>query len=329
MSKPNDAPPLPEALDVAVDWLVRLRGGTLSEADTHAFADWLSQDLAHAQAFAKAEDFFYDLADMARLPPAEAQAVQSVASAKPSQRMRPPRWLAIPVALAASWLFAVGLLLPDHTNPFTDLFSDFHTRPGELREITLSDGSQVLLNTSTAISVDYQANRRHVILHHGQARFSVAKDAQRPFEVETGPVVVRALGTVFEVYQKQDDDIEITVQEHAIAARLGEDDTVTVQAGQQLHYQGGNLPNPVNTQLSQATAWQHRRLFINDRPLAELVAELERYRLGRIFLDEPQLRSLPVTGVFPIDQPDDALATVCQVLGLHETRIGWWVVLHQ
>jgi transmembrane sensor len=81
--------------------------------------------------------------------------------------------------------------------------------------------------------------------------------------------------------------------------------------------------------LNQETAWQQRRLVINDQPLSELIAELERYRNGRIFLSDSKLKELRVTGVFSLDDPDAALNAVCKVLNLKETRVGpLWSVLH-
>lgn len=81
--------------------------------------------------------------------------------------------------------------------------------------------------------------------------------------------------------------------------------------------------------LAQSSAWQQRRLFISDRPLSEFIAELSRYRIGRIFLADAQLKNLHVTGVFSLDKPDEVLARVRKILSLQETRLGpWWVVLH-
>jgi transmembrane sensor len=76
------------------------------------------------------------------------------------------------------------LVVPSQSQLFDRYFSDYHTGTGEIRDIRLADGSHVLLNTDSAVSVDYQAAKRQIILHHGQARFSVAQDVQRPFEVQ-------------------------------------------------------------------------------------------------------------------------------------------------
>jgi transmembrane sensor len=354
----------PKPLQEAIDWLVKLRDENLSEAECHAFADWLTQDVAHAEAFAKSEQLFDDMVLAAQLTsvPLDNLKVSNAAEgtkpapqvfpsvveglnhtyqirqnqpAKPKMQRNYRPWLVIPLALAAAWLVAVNLVLPSQAHLIDRYFSDYHTNTGEIRDIELADGSHILLNTNTAVSVDYQAAKRQIILHHGQARFTVAKDALRPFEVHADKLKVRALGTVFEVY-KHTDNVRVTVQEHAIAAwveadNITQETKVQVNTGQQLIYpMGGTLQPPSATNLAQASAWQQRRLFINDRPLSELIAELERYRPGRIFLADTKLKTLHVTGVFSLNNPDEVLARVRKILSLQETQLGpWWVVLHR
>jgi transmembrane sensor len=322
--------------ELAIEWLVKLRSGNLSEHDARAFADWLAQDGAHAASFAKAEAFLSEMTVAVNLPrPLDGEIKpDALTNAQGTMVIKPiasrKSWLAIPIALAAAWLVAVGLVLPSQSDVWDDLLSDYHTRTGEIRDVTLADGSHLQLNTNTAVSVRFSNHRRLVTLHHGQARFSVAKDAARPFEVEANSLTFRALGTVFDVY-KQSHAINVIVQEHAITARVREDNkTVTIQAGQQWRYQGElDLPQPVTINLAQASAWQQHRLFINDRPLSELIEEVGRYRLGRIYLADKQLNNLRVTGVFPLDNPDDIITSVRKVLGLQLTRLGPWWVLHR
>lgn len=325
--------------DQAIDWLVKLRDDHLDDSELDAFAEWLGRAPEHGEAFAMAEQLFSDMVSAADTPaPIATASPAALAQVVPMRRRAPgsakPRWLAPAIGIAASWLLAVGLVMPKQAHLFGDYFSDYHTQTGELREIQLSDGSRLLMNTNSSISVDFSADFRRIELHHGQVRFTVAKDAQRPFEVVADHLSVRALGTVFEVYQHDGAETRVMVQEHAVAATLtdGDDQSggVTIAEGQQLNYKPGQpLPQPEAAKLDQTTAWQQHRLLINDRPLPELIAELERYRLGRIFVADPELNQLRVSGVFSMDNPDSALATVRQVLALKQTQIGPWVVLHR
>jgi transmembrane sensor len=329
--------------DQAIDWLVKLRDDQLDDRDLDDFAEWLGQAPEHGEAFAVAEQLFNDMVSAACAPaPTEtaSSAVQASVAAKViplarrTAKSAKPSWLAPAIGIAAAWLLAIGLVMPKQSHPFSDYFSDYRTQTGELREIQLSDGSRLLMNTNSSISVDFDTNSRHIVLHHGQVRFTVAKDTQRPFEVVADNLTVRALGTVFDVYKHDDAETSVTVQEHAVAATLagrdGSTGSIKVAEGQQLNYKPGQpLPRPEPAKLDQATAWQQHRLLINDRPLLELIKELERYRLGRIFIADPALNHLRVSGVFSMDNPESTLTTLSQVLTLKQTRIGPWVVLHR
>ncbi|WP_347988399.1 FecR family protein [Methylomonas sp. AM2-LC] len=359
MNLQSDQAELPELTLEAFEWLVRLRSNEMSEAETHDFAEWMSRDIFHVKAFAEAEDLFLNLTMAAKIPQFTAQisvetsqtnASQNSTSAATTLNINPSNsrkhlrlntgWLALPLALAACWLFAVTLVMPNQTHLFDAYFSDYHTNTGEVREIKLADGSQLLLNTNTAVSVDYQATIRQITLHHGQARFIVAKETQRPFEVKSGELLVRALGTVFEVYNRPSDETSVIVQEHAVAARLQPESlisvkdqtgTITVQEGQQISYSGSGTLNLLETvDLAQTSAWQKRKISVNDRPLGELIEELNRYRVGRIFLSDTNLKNLRVVGVFSLDDPEAVLKKVCQILALEESRLGpWWILLHR
>ncbi len=352
----TEQPNLPELNQQAIDWLIKLRADNISEQDMHGFADWLSQDAAHAAAFSEAEDMFNDMVaagislrqklsnTVDSSSPKPVQAIEPIIADNPAKTRKQPnqtkRWLAIPLALAAALLVAVMGVMPQQAHLFDAYLSDYHTGTGELRDIQLTDGSHLLLNTNSAVSVDYQDSLRVIELHHGQVRFTVAKDAKRPFEVQSGGLSVRALGTVFEVYNQETGDISVTVQEHAVSARLSspedfapseQSQTVIINEGQQLHYLGGNnLPAPQNSDISQLTAWQQQKLFINDRPLSEAIAELNRYRNGRIVVPDAKLNNQRITGVFSLVNTDETLHTLSTALALQETRLGsWWVVLHR
>ncbi|MEI8209057.1 MAG: FecR family protein [Methylococcales bacterium] len=343
----NNETNLPPLQQQAIEWLVRLRTHELSEAETLDFADWLSYDFSHAQAFADAEDLFDIMTQAAQIKtvastflPKSKQVFAKPAIIPSAPKPRSRRWLAVPLALAATWLFVVTLVLPKQADLWSDYFSDYHTGTGEQRNIQLTDGSWLLLNTDTAVSVKYQDYSRQIILLHGQAQFTVTADKNRPFTVNTGELQVRALGTVFEVYRKTSGDVEVVVEEHTVAAslpaKIGHQQesalTTLVQQGQQLHYvhDSGELNPPQTTPNELTESWQQRRVIVKDRPLSELIAEIERYRPGRIFLGDDNQSNLRVTGLFSLADPEASLANLRKILNLKETHLGpWWVLLHR
>lgn len=344
MTEPNVLPPveLSSAQQQAIHWLVRLNAGDLNEAETLAFADWLSQDYRHSLALAEAEDVFNDMTAVANRAVTAAERPM-LFSKQADQNQHPPtattranrirrHRLTWRFGIAAVLAFAMVTLPPHPVRLIQNLLSDYHTATGELRDITLSDGSRLLLNTDTAISVDYSGERRRIRLYHGQAKFTVAADRQRPFEVMSNDLTERALGTVFEVYNMDTDGIRVTVQEHAVTVRAAADpaEPRTLSQGEQVLYRSGKtLPTAQPVDLELAGAWQQQRLLINDQPLAELIAELQRYRRGGILLSSAELKNQRITGVFPLNNPEQIVESIRKILALKQTRIGPWTILHR
>lgn len=341
----DDETDLPLLQQQAIEWLMRLRTRELTDAETRDFAEWLSCDVYHAEAFAEAERLFDVMTQAAQLPAPPLQIMPEPGGAKPvltaahSPRRKMPsaRWLVLPLSLAAAWLFAVVLVLPEQADWWSSAFSDYHTGTGEQRTVTLSDGSRMLLNTDTAVSVNYRPSLRQITLHHGQALFTVAEDSARPYQVDAGDLSVRALGTVFEVYRKASGDVDVVVEEHAVAVSLKTNGSrrpglsASVEQGRQLRYVhgSGRLAEPESADNPHANVWTRNQVAVNDRPLAELIAEIARYRTGRVFLAN-DLKNLRVTGLFSMADPDAALEKVRGILQLKATRLGpWWVFLHR
>lgn len=332
----------PQAGDLqqqAIDWLVRLRSDSLSEAEAREFAEWLAKDYRCGEAFSAAEALFDQMVTAAEElgPERKNTHTQAPPSADPlifpascQSRKKPNFWWGLPSGMAAVWLLVMFGLLPEQSYWWRDWFSDYHTAIGEMRQIELPDGSKALLNTNTALSVNYSEHQRQIRLHHGQAQFSVTPDLNRPFDVRSGMLQVRALGTVFEVYRQTPHAVSVSVSEHAVAVMAAGSESVKLKAGQSLRFhEGGELGAPETVTPEQRNAWQQQRISINDRPLVELINEVNRYRLGRIYLADAKLKNLHVTGVFSLNNPDAILTRVSKALNLQIVRIGPWWILKQ
>jgi len=196
-----------------------------------------------------------------------------------------------------------------------------------MRDLKLPDGSIVLLNTDSAMEVDYRANERRVRLVRGEAFFTVAKDASRPFWVDAGTVAVRAVGTAFNV-RFRPDTVEVLVTEGkvsvnqsslpavasaAVAAPVSDRpapprDPHLLVAGQlakiTMVENDSRLSVPIEIsevtapRVESALAWQAGRLEFSDTPLAEVVAEFNRYNRHKLVIDDPVLARQTFGGAF-------------------------------
>lgn len=325
VSNMQDAPdPDTQTLvDDAIDWLVLLRSGNVSAQSRAAFETWLRADAAHRQAFAEAEALWG----------VAATAVQQGDNREAGRQRRSGRRLptTTPGAWAAAAVVLLGVALA--WSPATDwAASDYRTGVGEQRQIALSDGSRVLLNTDTTIALEWSAARRGVVLRHGQAEFQVAKDSARPFVVMAGDTAVTALGTVFAVYADSAGGVDVSVSEHAVKVELADRADragVRVDTGQRLSHQAGAALAPaVQSASAELNAWTRGKLIFDDRPLAEVVAELNRYSHAKIVIGAADLKQRRLSGVFPLDA-EQVLEAIQALLKIRTTRLGpWLVVLH-
>ncbi|MGG2100963.1 FecR family protein [Stenotrophomonas sp. NRRL B-14846] len=190
---------------------------------------------------------------------------------------------------------------------------DYQTAVGERRNVTLPDGSQVLLDAGTRLQVRRHLRSRQVLLVRGQARFEVQHSAWRRFQVDAGPVHVRNYGTVFDV-DRQGDLSEVTLWRGEVGVRVdGSEAEQRLKPGQRLLAQAGSLSPPEAVSPERAD-WTHGRLQFDRLPLSEVLRILQRYHDRPIVLDDPGLGPLLVSGVFDADRAETAVALLPDIL---------------
>lgn len=307
MTTAMDIPERETLASTASEWLVRIESGTITAAERLRFAEWLATDSSHREAYGEAERFWRGLDN---IDPEDIHEFDRYLTqdALAGGRIKSSTWRRF-VAMVASIILVAGIGLWFATAWF--LIGDYHTAVGEQRTLTLADGSVVQLNTDTALSVSMTAQARRLTLHRGEAFFTVAPDAARPFEVEAGSGTIRALGTAFNV-RTGNDRTTVTVTEHSIRVSLGKESTADVHAGERLRYRpDGGIEGVETADMDRTLAWRHHRLIFENQPLPEVLDELARYRSGRLMIiRDESLKTLPVTGSFDTERLDHLLTTI-------------------
>ena len=316
---PPKIPPLPpeplEAIEAAAaDWLV-LKDRGLTAAQQQDFARWLELDERHAEVFHALEaawQFLRSGQRPVRKPPVPAPPTEGALlrfSRRRSSRVAAWATAAAAAIALAGWVWQH--VAP--TAPAARFRSVTATDVGALQRLDLPDGSLVQLNTNSAIEIVYGANERRVKLQRGEAHFTVEEDAQRPFIVTAGGVDVRAVGTAFNVRLRQESvDVLVThgkvniapPRTAAVAPAARAPDTFLV-AGQRtsIALAPALKPPPVisvpEVEIKQALAWQERRLDFDSAPLAEMVAEINRYNHHQLVIADARLEAQRFGGSFP------------------------------
>lgn len=318
----------------AAEWMARLAFGPLNAKQRGDLDRWLDESPHHAPALDEAR-LAWDRMGKLRVVAGSGRAgiTASPATAAIARlQWRRRAWIRAG-AIAACLLVAVGGARFWIGDPLLMMRADDRTAPGEHRLVTLADGSTADLGPASAIALRYSDGERRIVLLSGEAYFKVAPmigAERRPFIVQAANGTARALGTQFMV-DRLPDAVEVTVAEHKVEvelAALGDSGSrVTVSSGQSVRYSGGGLGPVQGVNLDNATAWRRDRLIFDHKPLSDVVAELNRYRRGRIVVADHALASRTVSGVFETDDPNAALATIARVLGVHSASLPPFVTL--
>lgn len=205
---------------------------------------------------------------------------------------------------------AVGLVWRDPVYRSQHVASEV----GQRQTLQLADGSEVLLDSNSEMTISWHLRTRQVELKRGQALFKVSPMVYRPFLVDAGEAGVRVVGTRFNV-NRREQDVQVTVAEGRVAVRGDAIDTVALlEPGQQLRVQKGIPGQVTRVSADDVTAWTDSRLVFESTPLAEVIGTLQRYYPQPITLQDPGIAGLPVSGVFDSGHVDRLLALLPGIL---------------
>ena len=313
--------PNPAADERASYWAARLDGSVLSAPDQLALEAWLAEDPAHRTLLSHYCQFSADLELL--LPAlAESGAVERPQELAPKRRAWNFKWLAA-ATLAAAALVVAGLWLG---RPRTQVAS-IATAVAQRQTITLADGTRAELNAQTSLQIEIGPVERRVRLAGGEVFFTVSKDPNRPFIVETPAGSVRVTGTVFNVRTESTAALEVVVVEGSVQVRPGESATgrpaepVSLTPGDKLSAgtDGVTVQKLSADAVDDALAWRHGQIVFQGTPLSTVLARFARYH-GRGITAAPEVANLRVGGRYGLDDLDAFLGDLETILPVHATR---------
>jgi transmembrane sensor len=294
----SDHPAWASAVAEAAAWIAMLHGPSRTSAAERGFQRWLAENPLHQKAFELATDAWNE-----STPVVQNAARVELVLPDQAHESRSRVWMKPACASAA---VAAVLML------FGGLYFFWHepsvaTGVGEQRTRLLEDGSRILMNTATRLSIHYTEGERRIRLKSGEAQFDVAKNPNRPFVVMVSDRKVRALGTAFLV-RHDPEKLAVTLLEGRVEvtrAALGGErpglvsgGAVTLAPGQRLTFRGGGGGSPKidRPPLKQLTAWQQGKVDLDDLTLLEAIAEMNRYSPVSLEVAEPGLATIRLSG---------------------------------
>lgn len=295
-------------------WVVRLASGQVSERDAQVFRHWCARSRKHANAFAEARAVWGAMAPAAR---AVKRAQRPVNTARRA-------WIG--GAVAAS----LGLLV---LRPPTDLWpavaglgADYATGTGEQREVALDGGVLVQMNTQTRLdAAPVQDGAAALVLLAGEAEFQAGLRGAARVRVQAGDGTVSAGSARF--------NIRLFGQEVCVTCLAGRlrvvqnGNDAELAAGEQLRYRPAHFGITRAVRAGEVSAWRQRLLVFKQSTLSDVVAEVNRYRPGKLILNNEVLGKTRVQASFSLDRLDDVIALIQDAYGAQVTRLPGGIVL--
>jgi transmembrane sensor len=308
-------------------WIVRLHGAHRTPELEAGFRRWLAANPDNAAEFERVTAVWESA------PHASIAGLPRVVHREPASP-KPRRWA---VAATLLLLVAAGVFLDYRL----ERDPEYVTAIGEQRTVPLDDGSRIALNSNSKVKIEFTKSRRTVRLLRGEAFFEVAHNQEHPFVVIAGDNQVTAVGTAFEV-RYEPDHIDVTLVEGkvnvtsiaeplefpaSVSSSLSGSSKLSssgyaMTAGERLRVAKGGPAKIDAPRVDAVTAWRRGEVMLDDMPLTDAIAEMNRYSKAALVIDEGRIATLHVSGIYHTGDSEGFAQTVAQLYGLQVTQEG-------
>jgi transmembrane sensor len=313
-------------LEEALDWVIRLKTGAPTRSDVEALQRWRAQSSAHDVAFKQAVLVFRKAGAAAQeLADEERQATRAGALL--------PRWPSPAVTRrvlmsggVAAFAAYIVVRPPLGLWPsISELSADYRTGKGEHRKVMVAPDVALELSTQTSVALHVAPDEIRVELIAGEASVAARQSSPKPLLVQAGDGTIRALQADFNA-RCLDGVVAVTCLDGTLTVEQDRS-TVELHKSEQVTYSRAGLQASGPVDAAQVSAWRTGLLIFRDQPLANVIAEVNRYRPGRIIVTNDELSRRLVNGTFQVDKLDNFVAQVEQLFGARIIALPAGVVL--
>ncbi|WP_136478193.1 FecR domain-containing protein [Pseudomonas sp. DG56-2] len=316
-----DSSPKQQHVDQAIEWLVKLRFDTPTVQTNQRFQRWLEQP-EHAQAWQRVAQMSDEITS---LPASLARnTLQTTERRRISRRDSLKLLGLLTVASSLGWINRNRLGL-------SPLLADNHTGTGEQRTLDIQDGSQIKLNTDSAIDLHFNPHQRLLTLVRGEIIVDVSNDTAhgnaRPFRIQTRDGYLETRDSHLLV-RENSNGMLLAIKRGEVKMYPGAASASNVP---RIVYPGETLLFDAQGQVRQALThsdpwgWSDGVLSVQQMPLGEFVTELGRYRPGLLRCAD-EVAALKVSGTYQLANTDQILNLIAQSLPIRvDYRTRFWV----
>ncbi|MEZ4720513.1 MAG: FecR domain-containing protein [Flavobacteriales bacterium] len=197
------------------------------------------------------------------------------------------------------------------------------TGVGELKTITLEDGTQVNLNSGSTLEYpeSFASDHRDVILH-GEAQFKVANDKSRPFTVQSNGVYTQVLGTTFNVNAFSEDSLVVVSLLEGSVKVSGDAGERIIEPMQEATFdlKSHELTVHAFDSLS-VTAWLEGDVVFERMSFDRLCKFMMRKYSVKVSLEQPSMKEYTISGKFTQPSLEVLLASTTAAKGLDYKQV--------
>lgn len=304
-------PPQADELEArASDWLTQREFGEWGEAEEAQLQSWLAQSSHHRVAYWRMKALWSDSERLAALRSPMRQ------TSAPAAKTR--QWPKIAAAVAVVSLVGAAIALTsfEQRRSYATAFS-------ERKTITLSDGSQIDLNSRSALRI--ASSQREAWLDGGEAYFQITHDASHPFVLHVSGHRILDLGTKFLV-RKDGQRLEVSLVEGRAqidSANPGGRERPAILAPGDVAVASADTISVTHRTapvLADALGWRRGVLIFHYIPLSEVAATFNRYNKEKLVITDPSVGQVTVLGTFPINDVAAFARVAKEAFGLNITH---------
>ncbi len=311
----------------AADFFVRRRFGRWREADQTELDAWLAESYLHRVAYVRVEGIAARADQLAAIHAFKIAPKPDEAKADARGKFR--YWhIVLPLLAAASVALFAAFGIPIIRSLLQPPDRAYATDVGGRTLLKFTDGTEIELNTATAVRVRMTTAERTVWLEKGEAWFHVAHNAANPFSVVVGKHRIIDLGTEFFV-RRGSGEMNVgllkgramlsTQGAQAAMLRPGDEAVVTPVTM--------SVVRKTSLELEDELAWRRGMLVFRNARLADAIKEFNRYNTTKFVIADPSIAGLKFSAEIENDNFEGFLVVAKAMLNLRAERDGSSILL--
>ena len=313
----------PDVARRAVEWWLDLQSGDITDSQRRAFECWRAEHADHDRAWRHIQSVSQRLQTLNESPAASAARAALTRPRSPARRAGVKTLVLLFFAGGTAWLARDQIA-------WRGWSADLRTGTGEQRNVTLADGTRLMLDTASAVDVRFSDTERRIVLLRGEIMVVTGHDdgpAPRPFVAQTAQGVSIPLGTRFSLRQEPS-MTRLDVFEGAVKAEPARAPGASkvVHAGERMRFSATQIM-PIEAASADTAAWTQGMLVASNMRLGDFLSELGRYRDGYLRCD-PSIADFRLSGTFPLSDTDRVLKTLATTLPVEVAYVTrYWVTV--